>query len=136
MGTAKQSISDFIKSLKKCGENFEFTEEGDVENYLGIMIRRSGKKQSWNYKSAVGMSSYIQGSSRPETSMTVQQYARFTNAPMISHERAIRRIAKYLAGTADRSVVYNLDPERDIEYYVDADFAGGWSKADADNPEM
>eukprot|EP00957_Ditylum_brightwellii_P130145 9927434-Ditylum_brightwellii.AAC.1 len=60
------------------------------------------RKQSWNYRLAVGMSSYIQGSTRPETSMAAHQCARFTNVPMLSHERAIRRIAKYLAGTAHR----------------------------------
>eukprot|EP00957_Ditylum_brightwellii_P017618 1327252-Ditylum_brightwellii.AAC.1 len=67
--------------------------------------------------------------------MTVHQCARFTNTPMLSHERAIWRIAKYLAGTTDRGVLYNPDPKRGIECYVDADFAGSWSKADADNPE-
>eukprot|EP00957_Ditylum_brightwellii_P035057 2657629-Ditylum_brightwellii.AAC.1 len=60
--------------------------------------------------------------------MAVHQCARFTNAPMLSHERAIRRIARYLAGTADRGVVHNPDPERGIECYVDADFASSWSK--------
>eukprot|EP00957_Ditylum_brightwellii_P202520 15330529-Ditylum_brightwellii.AAC.1 len=148
--TIKQSISGFIKSLKEGDENLEFTEEGTMEYYLGVMIRRSGKKngrcfelcqpylikkfvelvglsesvgvrdtpvgllllhkdlkgqkmkQSWNYRSAVGMSSYIQGSTRLETLMAVHQCARFTNALMLSHERAIRRIEKYLTGTADQ----------------------------------
>eukprot|EP00957_Ditylum_brightwellii_P169528 12902490-Ditylum_brightwellii.AAC.1 len=183
IGTTKQSISGFIKSLKEGYENFEFTEEGTVENYLGVMIRRFIKnnnrsfelcqlflikkfvelvgltetvggrdtpvglpllykdlkclkrKQSWNYSSALGMSSNIQGSTRPETSMDVHQCARFTNEPMLSHERDIMRIAKYLARTTDRGVVYNPHHERGIECYVDADFAGSWSKADADNPE-
>eukprot|EP00957_Ditylum_brightwellii_P060920 4624134-Ditylum_brightwellii.AAC.1 len=65
--------------------------------------------------------------------MAVHQYERFTNAPMLSHERAIRRITKYLTGTANRGVVYN--PERGIECHVNADFAGSWSKTDTDNPE-
>eukprot|EP00957_Ditylum_brightwellii_P063137 4792129-Ditylum_brightwellii.AAC.1 len=54
---------------------------------------------------------------------------------MQSHERAIRRIAKYLAGTADQGVVYKPDPKRGTECYVDVDFAVGWSKRDTDNPE-
>eukprot|EP00957_Ditylum_brightwellii_P077024 5853622-Ditylum_brightwellii.AAC.1 len=67
--------------------------------------------------------------------MAVHQCARFTNKPMLSHERAIRMLVKYLAGSADRGVVYTPNPEKGIECYVNADFAGGWSKADADNPD-
>eukprot|EP00957_Ditylum_brightwellii_P063138 4792129-Ditylum_brightwellii.AAC.2 len=50
IGTAKQSISGFIKSLKECDENFEFNEEGTAENYLGAMIRRSGKNNDRSFE--------------------------------------------------------------------------------------
>eukprot|EP00957_Ditylum_brightwellii_P112773 8597673-Ditylum_brightwellii.AAC.1 len=69
---------------------------------LNYGLKGLKRKQSWNYMSAVGMSSYIQGTTRPETSMAMHQCTRFTNVLMLSHKRAIRRIAKYLAGTADR----------------------------------
>ena len=81
------------------------------------------------------MESYLQGSTRPDISMAVHQCARFSNSPMLSHERAVKRIAKYLKATKDRGVVYKPDPERGIECYVDVDFAGSWAKADADNAE-
>eukprot|EP00957_Ditylum_brightwellii_P129511 9878996-Ditylum_brightwellii.AAC.1 len=58
--------------------------------------------------------SYLQGSTRPEIAMAVHQCARFCNDPRLSRERAVWRIVKYLSQTADR---------------------GGWSKANADNPE-
>ena len=67
--------------------------------------------------------------------MTVHQCACFSNQPMLSHERAIKRIAKYLKGTSDRGIVYHPDKTKGIECYVDSDFAGGWSQADADNTE-
>ena len=93
------------------------------------------RKQSWNYRSAVGMLNYLQNSTRPDIAMSVYQFVRFNNQPMLSHERAIERIAKYLRGTSDRGIVYHPNKTKGIECYVDADFASGWSQADADNPE-
>eukprot|EP00957_Ditylum_brightwellii_P018508 1392063-Ditylum_brightwellii.AAC.1 len=54
---------------------------------------------------------------------------------MLSHERALIRIVKYLSTTVDRGIVYDHDPNLGIHCFVDADFAGSWSKADVDNPE-
>eukprot|EP00957_Ditylum_brightwellii_P190721 14519508-Ditylum_brightwellii.AAC.1 len=54
---------------------------------------------------------------------------------MLSHKRALRRIVKYLSTTADRGVVYDPNPNLGIQCFVDAYFAGSWSKADADNTE-
>eukprot|EP00957_Ditylum_brightwellii_P170845 13003591-Ditylum_brightwellii.AAC.1 len=36
---------------------------------------------------------------------------------------------------ADRGIVYDPDPNLGIQCFVDADFAGSWSKANTDNPE-
>eukprot|EP00957_Ditylum_brightwellii_P095725 7293585-Ditylum_brightwellii.AAC.1 len=54
---------------------------------------------------------------------------------MLSHERALRMIIKYISTMAGRGIVYDPDPNLGIHCFVDADFAGNWSKADADNPE-
>ena len=54
---------------------------------------------------------------------------------MLSHEQAIKRIAKYLKGKSDRGIVYHPDKTKGIECYVEAYFAGGWSQANSDNPE-
>ena len=72
----------------------------------------------------------------------------FFNNLWLVHERAIRRIAKYLmrkstyVGLPDgnrqlitHGVVYKPDMEKLIWYYVDADFSGGWDQVDADNAE-
>eukprot|EP00957_Ditylum_brightwellii_P058943 4470200-Ditylum_brightwellii.AAC.1 len=79
--------------------------------------------------------SYLQGTSCPDISMPVHQCARFCNDPKLSHERAVRQIAKCLSVASDRGLVYIPDPSLGIQCYVDADFAGKWNKADADNPE-
>eukprot|EP00957_Ditylum_brightwellii_P087261 6641949-Ditylum_brightwellii.AAC.1 len=67
--------------------------------------------------------------------MGVHQCARFTNQPMMSHERAFRRIVKYLSTMTDRGIVYDPNPNLGMQCFFNADFAGSWSNADADNPE-
>eukprot|EP00957_Ditylum_brightwellii_P097940 7459419-Ditylum_brightwellii.AAC.1 len=67
--------------------------------------------------------------------MPVHQCARFSKQLMLSHERAVWQIAKYLSMTSDCAIVYNPDPSLGIQCYVDTDFAGSWAKADADKPE-
>eukprot|EP00957_Ditylum_brightwellii_P016788 1263818-Ditylum_brightwellii.AAC.1 len=67
--------------------------------------------------------------------MPVHQWARFCNDPKLSHEREVRRNAKNLSVTSNRGLVYNPNASLGIQCYVDVDFAGSWSKADADNPK-
>jgi hypothetical protein len=81
------------------------------------------------------MLTYLQGNTRPEISMAVHQTARFCNNPMLSHEQAIKRIGRYLLQSSNRGIIYKPDPTKGLECYVDADFAGGWTQADADDAD-
>ena len=93
------------------------------------------RNNTWNYRTAIGMLTYLQGTTRPDISMAVHQCARFSMNPMLSHERAVKRIGRYLLKSNDRGIVYNPDLSKGLECYVDADFAGGWSNEDAGNPD-
>ena len=93
------------------------------------------RKHKWHYRSAVGMLSYLTNSVRPEIQMAVHQCARFSVFPMRSHELAIMRIGRYLVDNADKGIIYKVDRSKGLEVYVDADFAGAWTAADADNAE-
>ena len=93
------------------------------------------RKHDWKYRTLTGMLGYLQLTSRPDTSMATHQCARFNNNPMLCHERAIKRICKYLLGTMDKGMIYRPDLSRGLECHVDADFAGGWSSGDTTNPE-
>ncbi len=81
------------------------------------------------------MLTYLQGMTRPDISMSLHQCACFNNKPMLSHERAITRIVRYLAGTKTRGVIFQPDKKKGIEYSMDVDFAGGWSNAASDDAE-
>ena len=80
--------------------------------------------------------------------MAAHQCAQFCNNLHLVHERAIRRIANYLASKytyvdlpdenwwlSTYSVVYSPDKEKVVDWNVDADFSGGWDKSDSDNAE-
>jgi hypothetical protein len=44
-------------------------------------------------------------------------------------------IGHYLWNTCKRGIIYKVDKSKGIQVNVDADFAGGWSSADADNAD-
>jgi hypothetical protein len=102
---------------------------------LGKDKEGTPRKLQWKYRTAVGMLSYLQGNSRPEISMAVHQTAHFCNDPKRSHEQAIVRIGRYLLVTNKRGIIYEPDPTKGLECYVDADFAGSWSQADAQDAD-
>jgi hypothetical protein len=79
------------------------------------------------------MLSYLGNSVRPEIQMAIHPSARFMVNPMRSHELVIMRIGRYLCDNCERGLVFKIDKTKGLEVYVDADFAGGWSCADADN---
>jgi histone deacetylase 1/2 len=167
------ATDDLIKALQEGREKFTFTDDGDLNKYLGVDVKRhkdgsieltqshliqrfldvigiddkhnprptpavkpvlskdpqgEPRKHDWNYHQAVGMLTYLQGTTRPELAMAVHQCARFCIDPKLLHERAINRIGKYLQGTKDKGIIYRPDLSKGLECYVDADFAGGWNK--------
>lgn len=90
--------------------------------------------ESWHYASVVGMLLYLSSNSRPDIAFAVHQCARFTHAPKQSHAKAIKRIIRYLKGTADRGLIMRPTKELKIDCFVDADFAGLWGVEDPDDP--
>lgn len=92
------------------------------------------RKQDWNYRSAIGMTNYLAATTRPDIQFAVHQCARFSANPKLSHERALKRLVRYLKGTADKGIVFKPNQSAGIQCYVDADFAGGYSTETSDEP--
>ena len=92
------------------------------------------RKQSWNYRSAVGCLSYLQAMIRPDITYAVQQCARFCNEPKQDHEEAVKRICRYLLGTQTKGLLLRPNRSRGLECYVDADFAGNWHNRSSHDP--
>ena len=81
------------------------------------------------------MLGYLQGTTRPDISMATHQCARFNNDPHLSHERAVKRIGRYLLDTRDKGMIYIPDITRGLQCYVDSGFAGGQKDGNHNSPE-
>jgi hypothetical protein len=81
-------------------------------------------KEKWSYRSVIGKLNYLEKSSRPDLAYAVHNAARFSADPKTSHSLAVKRIGRYLLGTKDKGIIMTPDPNRSIEVYADADFAG------------
>ena len=104
-----------------------------VKPLLSKDVTGKRKIETWNYRSVQGMLNYLAGSTRPDIAFSVHQTARFANDPKISHERAIKRIGRYLKGTKNKGIILRPDRKKGLECYVDADFAGGWDKNNSED---
>ena len=67
--------------------------------------------------------------------MELHQTERFCNKPMLSHEKDIKRLGRYLFHTKKEGIIYNPDIPKGLECYAYADFSGGWSREVGDNAD-
>ena len=89
---------------------------------------------NFNYRSILGMMMYLGNTTRPDCSLAIHQCARFGANPRISHEKALKRIGRYLVGTRDKGIVVRKTDNFRVDCYVDASFAGDWGFFDQDDP--
>ena len=124
--------------LEAANIDLRMTNKRDTPAVLPLLSKDENgpeRKHTWKYRTLTGMLGYLQHTTRPDISMATHQCARFNNDPKLCHERAIKRICKYLLGTMDKGIVFKPDITKGLECHVDADFAGGWSSGDHTNPE-
>ncbi len=93
------------------------------------------RKYTWKYRMVVGLLSYLQNSTCPQIAMAVHQIACFSNKPMLCHKKSVMWLGQYLLDTRKQGIIYMPDQSKDLECYVHADFAKGWSQANAANAE-
>jgi len=75
------------------------------------------------YRGMIGSLLYLTAS-RPDIVFSVGLCARFQSNPKESHLKAVRRILRYLVGTADLFLWYPKGSTIDLIGYTDADYAG------------
>lgn len=85
-------------------------------------------------RSIIGQLNYLAATMRPDIQCAVHQCARFCENPRMIHEKAVKRIIRYLKRTRNKGIDMTVDPSKGIECYVDADFAGAYDKNDSSNP--
>jgi acid phosphatase class B len=74
------------------------------------------------YQSAVGGLLYLSTRTRPDIAFAVSNVARFCSKPTMEHWTAVKRIMRYLRGTADLGLLYSKSDE--FIGYSDADWRG------------
>lgn len=74
------------------------------------------------YREAVGSLMYLVVATRPDLAYAVHIVSQYLEHPYQNHWNAVKRIFKYLKGTQDLGILYQVNGE-DIIGYSDADFA-------------
>jgi len=119
------------KIVKECGLDEESKRHNTpaVTKLLSKDCSGPQREHSWNYRMIVGMLTYLSMSSRPDIAFAVHQCARFSSCPMRIHEIAIRRICRYLQATSTKGIILHPTLQhRNLDCFVDADFAGLWTE--------
>ncbi len=89
--------------------------------------------KSFHYRSVIGKLNYLEKCTRPDIAYATHQCAQFTERPKVEHGKAVRWLARYLKGTMDKGIIMKPVKHSDLKMFVDADFAGNWSRAEAND---
>jgi hypothetical protein len=97
----------------------------------GVLMRDENgpeRKNEFHYRSIIGQLNYLAATTRPDILCAVHNCARFCEDPRLSHEKAVKRIIRYLKRTKDKGLSMEVDKDKGFECYVDANFAGDYVK--------
>jgi len=76
------------------------------------------------YQSAVGSLLYLLTGMRPNIAFAVSNVAKFSSNPTSKHWKAVKRILRYLKGTAGLGLLYLASNTDELHGYSDSDWAG------------
>jgi hypothetical protein len=83
--------------------------------------RQSNKKLTLPYRELLGSLTSLSTTTRPDISFAVSHLGQFNNCYGEEHWTAAKRVLRYLKGTADLRLVYDLDSEP-LTGFIDADW--------------
>ena len=67
------------------------------------------RKVKWKYRGLIGVLGYLQGTTCSGISIANHQCARFSNDHKLSHEKAAKKIVRYLLDTKDKGIIFRPD---------------------------
>ena len=76
------------------------------------------RNKTWNYQSIIGMMMFLASSTRPDILFAVHQCAKFNSCPKRVHEEAVKRIGRYLKGTADRGTILTPNDTHKLDFLL------------------
>ena len=82
-------------------------------------------EEKFPYQEAIGSLIYLMISTRPDVAFSVGVLSRYNENPSQIYCNGVKRIFKYLKGTDDRGLSYNIGPKYiTLKMYCDADWVG------------
>lgn len=76
------------------------------------------------YRHLVGSLMYLAIATRPDISYAIGNVSRYMENPTVAHEKALKRILKYIAGTKSHGILFKHNGNHQLCGYSDADYAG------------
>lgn len=67
---------------------------------------------------------YLAIATRPDISYAIGNVSRYMENPTVAHERALKRILKYIAGTKSHGILFKHNGNHQLCGFSDADYAG------------
>ncbi|GFH61161.1 hypothetical protein CTEN210_17637 [Chaetoceros tenuissimus] len=89
-------IQRILDALGLDDETVTLRTEPAATKCLGKEENSPPRKEHWSYPSVIGMLLYLSSNSRPDITFAVNQAAPFTNCARLPHEKAVKRIGRYL----------------------------------------
>lgn len=134
-GSVELKQPAFIERLiNAVGLKDERLHDTPADSVLHRDAKGEERKTTFHYRSVIGQLNYLAATTRPDIQFAVHQCARFSNDPKMVHEKAVKRVIRYLKRTKDQGLIMRVKPEEGLECFVDADFAGGYNKNNTENP--
>ena len=121
----------FIRQTKYVHDllkNFDLTDCSSAKTSMATATKleintKESKIDISNYRGMISSLLYLTAS-RPDIMFATFLCARFQANPRESHLMAIKRIFKYIKGTANLGILYPIDSVFELIGYSDADYAG------------
>ncbi|PRQ55986.1 putative RNA-directed DNA polymerase [Rosa chinensis] len=127
----QSSAGIFISQKKYALEVLERFKMGNCNSVctpteVGLKLTKNGSGKRVNatlYKQIVGSLMYLT-TTRPDIMFAVSMVSRYMEKPMEDHLVAVKRILRYLKGTADLGIFYKKFQSSNLCGFTDSDYAG------------
>jgi len=96
----------------------------DISQKLTKVVDGEALFDQSEYQSTVCCLLYLSTSTRPDISFAVSNVVKYSSEPTQRHWNAVKRILRYLKGTATHGLRYTAGSTEDLRGFSDSDWAG------------
>ena len=133
--TQPQLIESIIMDLHLQSGSNSKTTLAVTSNLLHMDTNGRDMSPDFHYRSVIGKLNFLEKSTRPDISVSVNQCTRFSESRKKSHANAVKCIGHYLLATCDKGLIIHPNKQWHFDCWVDADFDRSLSTTpDAEKP--